>query len=230
KLSNSGERIALLDQSGNTVISVDYKNSGGWPTAADGGGYSLEIINPNGDSADPANWRASTAVNGSPGFVTAVSATNTVRLNEVMAENVGAVTNGATTNSDWVELYNSGASPVSLMNWSLSNSGNARKYVFTNGPTIPAGGYLVVWCDSAASAPGLHSGFTLGRKGENLFLYDAATNRVDAFSFGLELTNFTVGRVGLGAAWQLTVPTPAATNVAATVAGATNLVINEWLA
>src|SRR5207302_8500066 len=121
-------------------------------------------------------------------------------------------------------------SPVGLTNWSLSNSGNARKYVFTNGPTIAPGGYLVVWCDSATSVPGLHSGFTLGRKGENLFLYDAATNRVDAFSFGLQLTNYTVGRIGPGATWQLTQPTPGAANVAASIGGVTNLAINEWLA
>ena len=113
-----------------------------------------------------------------------------------MAENFGAVTNGATTNSDWLELFNPSGSSVNLANWSLSNSGNARKYVFPGGTTIPANGYLVVWCDSQTNAPGLHSGFTLGRKGENLFLYDASTNRVDAFSFGLQLTNYTVGRVG----------------------------------
>src|SRR5437016_3888250 len=147
-----------------------------------------------------------------------------------MAENVGAVTNGTTTNSDWVELYNSGSNSVSVGNWSLSNSGNARKYVIPSGTNIAAGGYLVIWCDSATNAPGLHSGFTLGRKGENLFLYDGATNRVDAFSFGLQLTNYTVGRIGPTAAWQLTTPTPGAANVAASVGGATNLVINEWLA
>ena len=61
-LSNGGERIALLDQNGNTVIAVNYQNSGGWPTAANGGGYSLEIINPNGDPDDPANRRISVIV------------------------------------------------------------------------------------------------------------------------------------------------------------------------
>jgi hypothetical protein len=228
-LSNNGERIALLDPFGNTVISVDYKNSGGWPTAADGGGRSLEIINPNGDPDDPANWRASAALNGSPGAVNSGAQPLTVRFNEAMAENVGAVTNGATTNSDWIELYNSGASTVSIANWSFSNSGNARKYVFPAGTTIAANGYLVVWCDSQTGAPGLHSGFTLGRKGENLFLYDANTNRIDAFSFGLQLTNYSIGRMGQGG-WQLTLPTPAATNQAATVGAAGNLVLNEWLA
>lgn len=225
KLSNSGERIALLDQNGNTVISVDYQNSGGWPTAANGGGSSLEIIDPNGDPDDPANWRASS---GSPGVVNPVLPPPVVRFNEVMAENAGAIINGATTNSDWLELFNTGGNPVSLGNWSLSNSGNTRKYVFPGGTMIPANGYLVVWCDSQTNAPGLHSGFTLGRKGENLFLYDASTNRVDAFSFGLQLTNYTVGRIGSG--WQLTTPTPGAANVAASVGAATNLVINEWLA
>jgi hypothetical protein len=225
KLSNGGERIALLDQNGNTVISVDYQNSGGWPTAANGLGSALEIINPNGDPDDPANWRASA---GSPGVVNPVAPSPIVRFNEVMAENFGAVINGATTNSDWLELFNSSGSPVSLANWSLSNSGNARKYVFPGGTNIPANGYLVVWCDSQTNAPGLHSGFTLGRKGENLFLYDASTNRVDAFSFGLQLTNYSAGRVG--SAWQLTTPTPGAANIAATVGAATNLVINEWLA
>jgi hypothetical protein len=229
-LANGGERITLLDQNGNTVISVDYKNSGGWPPAANGGGYSLEIINPNGDPDDPANWTASATVNGSPGLVTPPASISLVRLNEIMAENAGAVTNGPTANSDWLELYNSGSSTANLANWSLSNSGNARKYVFPGGTTIPPGGYLVVWCDTQTNAPGLHSGFSLGRKGENLFLYDANTNRVDAFSFGLQLTNYTVGRVGLDGSWQLTLPTPGAGNVAASVGGATNLVINEWLA
>lgn len=228
QLSNGGERIALLDRNGNTVVSVEYEDAGGWPTAPDGGGQALEIMDPNGDPDDPANWRASPSANGSPGLATTILPLNAVRLNEVMAENFGAATNGGTF-PDWIELHNAGTNNVNLANWSLSNSGNARKFVFP-GTTIPAGGYLVVWCDSQTNAPGLHSGFNLGRNGESLFLYDAATNRVDAFSFGLQLTNYTVGRVGPAAAWQLNVPTPGTNNVAAAMGGATNLVINEWLA
>jgi hypothetical protein len=229
-LAHSGQRIALLDQNGNTVIAVNYKNSGGWPTTANGGGYSLEIINPNGDPDDPANWRASAAVNGSPGIVNVVTATDGVGFNEIMAGNAGAVTNGSSTTSDWLELYNSTASSISLSDWSLSNRGNVRKYVFPSGTSIPGGGYFVVWCDNRTNDPGLHSGFTLGRKGENLFLYDALTNRVDAFSYGLQVTNYSLGRVGPGASWQLNLPTPGTANLAANVGSATNLVINEWLA
>ncbi|HWI56877.1 MAG TPA: chitobiase/beta-hexosaminidase C-terminal domain-containing protein, partial [Bacillota bacterium] len=45
-LANNGERLALLDTKSNAVFSVEYKNSGGWPTAADGGGASLESSTP----------------------------------------------------------------------------------------------------------------------------------------------------------------------------------------
>lgn len=228
-LSNNGERIELLDRFGHTIISVDYSNSGGWPAAADGLGYSLEIIQPNGDPDDPANWRASSTLNGSPGLLNPPATTPAVQLNEIMADNAGAVTNGGTW-PDWIELRNSGSSAVSLADWSLSNSGNPSKFVFPPDTTLPGEGYLVVWCDSDTKAPGLHSGFKLGRKGETIFLYDSATNRVDAVGFGLQVTDYTLGRIGADNAWGLALPTPGSNNVAAVTASATNLVINEWLA
>ena len=57
KLNNGGERIAIHKTTGEIVLSVDYSNAGGWPKAADGAGYSLEIIDPNGDPDAPSNWR-----------------------------------------------------------------------------------------------------------------------------------------------------------------------------
>src|SRR3989442_8874918 len=93
---------------------------------------------------------------------------------------------------------------------------------------ISAGGYLVVWCDTNSAAPGLHTGFTLGRMGENVFLYDPNTNRADAISFGLQPPDYSLGRVA--GVWQLTTPTPNAPNTAATLAASSNLVINEWMA
>jgi hypothetical protein len=84
----------------------------------------------------------------------------------------------------------------------------------------------VVWCDTNNAAPGLHTGFNLGRLGENLSLYDANTNRVDAVSFGLQAADYSLGRVG--GVWQLTTPTPGAANVAGTVDNPT-FVDQEWL-
>jgi hypothetical protein len=43
-----------------------YGDSGEWPEKADGGGYSLEIIDPMGDPSDPGNWRSSGQIGGTP--------------------------------------------------------------------------------------------------------------------------------------------------------------------
>lgn len=67
-LDPGGERIAILDRNGQTVMAVTYDNGKGWPKPADGGGYSLQVIDPNGDPNSPANWRASTLPNGTPGL------------------------------------------------------------------------------------------------------------------------------------------------------------------
>ena len=225
-LNNGGERIAIFDASGNLVTEVTYNNAGGWPAAADGGGYSLELIDPYGDLNSPANWRASSAPNGTPGLPPVTPPPGSVVLNELMADNKTAVPNGGNY-PDWLELFNRGANSVSLANWSLSDSGNARSFVFPAGAAIAAGGYLVVWCDTAVNDPGLHAGFALAKSGDQVFLYDANMNRVDAISFGQQVTDLSLGRVnGL---WQLTTPTPNAANLAASTDSFTNVAINEWL-
>jgi hypothetical protein len=227
-LANGGERIALKNASGRTVISVSYRDSGGWPASADGGGYSLELIEPNGSSGDPANWQASAVLNGSPGLPNSTAPASAVVLNEVGAENLGAVDNSGTF-PDWVELRNTTASAVNLVGWSLSDDGNARKFAFPGGTMIAANGYLVVWCDAATNTtPGLHAGFGLDREGDSLVLYDAQTQRVDAVTFGAQVANLTIGRVNND--WALTVPTPLAANSAASVAAQSELSINEWMA
>ena len=225
-LNNGGERLALKDAAGNVMASVDYNNKSGWPTAPDGTGPSLEIIDPLGSPDDPANWRASAANYGTPGVVTPPPAVPLVRLNEIMAENRSAVSNAGAF-PDWIELHNAGPTDADLTDWSLSDDGNARKFVFPTATTLPAGGYLVVWCDTNAS-PGLHTGFGLDAQGDNVYLFNASTSRVDAISFGPQVPDLTLGRIG--GAWTLTVPTTNAANVVAPLGSATNLVINEWLA
>lgn len=227
-LANAGERIALLDRAGQTITAVHYDDEGGWPGSPDGMGPSLEIIDPRGDPNSPANWRASVAAHGTPGLPPAAPpAPGAVVLNEIMADNLSTLTNGGLL-PDWVELHNRSGIALSLADWSLSDDSNPRKFVFPPNTEIPAGGYLLVWCDTAVEAPGLHTGFALGRSGDHLFLYDASTNRVDALSFGLQLSDLSLGRVD--GSWQLNHPTPGAANQPLPLASVTNLVINEWLA
>ena len=66
QLSNGGETLRIMDGLDQVVLEMAYGDSGEWPEKADGGGYSLEIIDPMGDPSDPGNWRSSGQMGGTP--------------------------------------------------------------------------------------------------------------------------------------------------------------------
>ncbi|MBT6103678.1 MAG: lamin tail domain-containing protein, partial [Verrucomicrobia bacterium] len=229
-LSNKGERLALLDRNGETVLSVDYDDDGAWPSSPDGDGYSLVLSNPDGDPDSPSNWRTSLAKGGTPGKPSPSGPQPLVILNEVLAENVDSVPNGATF-PDFVELKNVAGTDVYLQNWSLSdNPAKPRKFNFPAGTVIKANGYLVVWLDTAAEAPGLHAGFAMDNDGDTIALFNAKGERIDVLGFGLQVADHSIGRGSNSVAWSLTQPTPGKTNKAAPVADLKNLKLNEFVA
>lgn len=61
KVSNGGETIELLDASANVVDAVTYDDKTPWPVSPDGGGPSLELIDPNSDNTIATSWAASVA-------------------------------------------------------------------------------------------------------------------------------------------------------------------------
>lgn len=67
RLNNTGDSITLSDHAGQVIQSFAYDDEIPWPTAPDGGGQSLVVIDTEGDYNDGSNWRASNAVGGSPG-------------------------------------------------------------------------------------------------------------------------------------------------------------------
>lgn len=89
KLSNKSEDIELNDDTGILVSRVDYADEGDWSERLlgaldhnqrgwewsdehDGGGKSLELINPDMPNEYGQNWAASTTVQGTPGVVNSV--------------------------------------------------------------------------------------------------------------------------------------------------------------
>ena len=60
QLANGGEKIALRDSSGTTVLTVSYEDSTPWPPQADGGGSALALIEPlpNLDLNQATLWQA----------------------------------------------------------------------------------------------------------------------------------------------------------------------------
>lgn len=69
QLSNSGEKLEILDPSGVSICSITYKDGAPWPTEPDKTGRSLvpADANPVLDQNDGRNWIASRSVHGSPG-------------------------------------------------------------------------------------------------------------------------------------------------------------------
>lgn len=69
KLSNGGEVVKLSLGAGTAIHEFLYGDKLPWPTAPDGGGFSLTLscLQSGIDHADPANWRPSVAPGGSPG-------------------------------------------------------------------------------------------------------------------------------------------------------------------
>ena len=65
-LSNGGEIVQLDNQYRIMVDFVEYDDGGDWPTAPDGDGPSLELVDPSLDNTLAASWDQSPAVGGSP--------------------------------------------------------------------------------------------------------------------------------------------------------------------
>jgi hypothetical protein len=75
RLSNGGEDLKLSLGQGTSIHEFAYDDISPWPTAADGGGYSLTMGCPVSgiDHAVSDNWRASVSLDGSPGTSDSVS-------------------------------------------------------------------------------------------------------------------------------------------------------------
>jgi len=68
-LSNDGEQLTVTGDGPTPVIDLTYNDADPWPDGADGGGYSLVLIDPASgpDPSDPMTWRTSASTGGNPG-------------------------------------------------------------------------------------------------------------------------------------------------------------------
>jgi len=104
------------------------------------------------------------------------SAAGNVVLNEVCTKNTTfAAPDGQYY--DYIELYNSGDSPVTLDGYGLSDdAAQPYSYTFPAGSTIAPRSFLLVWCgvnEGTAGAP-----FGLSKNGETLTMSDSSGNIV----------------------------------------------------
>ncbi len=81
-------------------------------------------------------------------------------INEIMQSNIDCIMDDFNEFPDsWVELYNPGPEPANLADYKLGTKDKAKKAYQLPAGSIPAGKYLVIYCDKAEQ--GRHTDFRL---------------------------------------------------------------------
>jgi len=202
RLDNTGETVQLEDAASPRLLidTVAYDDVPPWGPEADGGGASLELIIPDGDNSDPANWGVGQP--NSPGRANSPRPADggALVINEIMysptreefRETFDAVNSntyfemGEDELGEYVELFNRSTTAVDLAGWALTEG---IAYTFSNS-VLAAGEYLLVaaWPDAARVRFGITNvvgPFTgaLDNGGERVTLRDAGGGVVDTVRY-----------------------------------------------
>jgi hypothetical protein len=140
-------------------------------------------------------------------------------INEVCPANADLNHNDGYNYAGWVELYNAGSSSVNVGGYFLSDDPAEKNKWRLPIATIPAKGYLVIWCDGENY--NLHTNFSLDASGEQVIFSTSGLAQIDFVEFPQQYTNIAYGRTTDGASsWSYSVrPSPNGknTSTAATV-------------
>jgi len=249
KLDFDGETLTLIEPGATpaqdvTVNKVRYENQPPWPTLGTNSGVSLQLVDPAQGGARGANWAiASGAPSSTPGgpnsVQTSLPAFPPLWINEVQPENINGIKDNAGQNDPWIELYNAGASAVSLDGLFLANNfTNLTQWAFPPDATINPGEFKVIFADgqpNQSTATELHASFRLSAGSGSV-----ALSGMDVFGQpqALDYLNYTGVRPGRSygsfpdgqpfARLEFFSVTPGATNN--NVSASLNVFINEWMA
>lgn len=139
-------------------------------------------------------------------------------INEVMASPRTGLRDADDELSDWVEIYNSGDTPIYLSNYALSDDeGKPVKWVFPQNAVIPAHGYYLVFCsgkdkvEESTFYP--HTNFGISSEHETLVLSTLTGQLVDRVTVDNLGRDVSYGRDPHSMAWQVyTLATPGVAN------------------
>lgn len=177
KLSSVGETVYLYDPNAYLIDSCRYPILGtdeSWARTEDGF-QAVTYFSPGFPNTPEGHqaYRESIMVSG-----------GSLVINEVMADPLTGLRDEDDELSDWVEIYNTTGSAVSLENYALSdNEGKPLKWRFPKGAVIPGNGYYVVFCsgkDKVEQATGVpHTNFRISAEKETIILADSRGHVVD---------------------------------------------------
>ena len=123
---------------------------------------------------------------------------HTVQISEVMTSNKGTVPDETGEFPDWVELHNTSDEDVQIGGYGLSDDKIiAAKWTFPAGTTIPAGGYLIVYCSGDPERGRMHTPFKLSAD-DDLVLTTEAGAVIDSLSLKAVSAGYSLGRDAQG--------------------------------
>jgi len=140
-------------------------------------------------------------------------------INEYSCSNLNGPTDAFGQRTDWIELYNTSATPINLAGYYMSDDKfTPQKWQVPTAISIPANGRIMVFCNERGVVQGgqIHTSFKLTQmKGEYFVLANASGVIVDSVKFIPTQANHSRGRKTDGAAaWGLfDTPNPNAANV-----------------
>ena len=146
-----------------------------------------------------------------------------VRITEFMASNTQTLLDEDGDSSDWIEIQNTSASSVNLLNWALTDSVNHPAEWLFPATNIPPGSFMIVFASGknrAVAGQELHTNFKLSADGEYLALArpdgSIATEFAPEFppqfpdvSYGIAMQVTTTALVATNAAIHYLIPTNA---------------------
>jgi hypothetical protein len=159
-------------------------------------------------------------------------------LNELQAQNLTGPQDNFGQRDPWVELYNSGTTPITLTNFYLTDTyTNLTRWAFPPGATLSPGEFKLVWLDgqpAQTSGGHWHAGFAISAPTGSVALVQVVNNRtsvVDYLNYNLPVADRSYGAFPDGTPTHRTrfyVPTPGAPN--SDGYPEVPVTINEWMA
>ena len=142
-------------------------------------------------------------------------------ISEFMASNSTTLADYYGKHPDWLEIYNPDAAALDFSGWKLKD--NTTVWTIPANVTIPAKGYLTIFCDKRDTiAPNgeLHTNFNLGASGDYLGLLKPDNTVVSEYapqypqqytdvSYGLAMESTPTTLAASGSTGKWTVPTAA---------------------
>ncbi len=143
-----------------------------------------------------------------------------VVINEVCAAN-DVFADEYNSRGDWLELYNTTGEDIDVEGMYLTdNVEKPTKYQITKGESsantiLPAGGYMVIWCDKQETDKMLHAPFKIGASGGTMMISAADQSWSSKFDYCAMGGEESAGRYPNGSkdVYLLNVPTIAKANI-----------------